>query len=141
MDVRIIRRRAAQACIDKFRDRSYKPGIRDCARLVRHDLHKLGIKVPFLDGRTWKSEAEGLRVLRALGFKSLIEAVDALGLPRIAPARALPSDIIALETSHQLGALSVAVGNGAVIGYTEASPNGEILRPTGFVCAWRTIDG
>ena len=147
MHTRELRKRAAQACIDRFNQRPYKPGIRDCPRLVLYNLHRLHVPVPFAAKLKWKSESDGLRVLKGLGFANLIDAVDALGLPRIAPAMARLGDIIALPTDHKVGALSVAVGNGRVLGFTDHSPNGEIIEQLEFLtdalgpCAWRVIDG
>ena len=116
--------------------------------LAIHDLRKVGVAVPFAKGLRWKDEADGLRVLKALGFKNLFEALDSLGLPRIAPAMARTADIIALPTTHKLGALGVFMGNGAILGYHDLSPHAEIFTNLAeFVtddlgpCAWRVIDG
>lgn len=140
------RQRAAEACRQRFHEKPYKPGTRDCPLLALHALRKVGVAVPWAKGLKWKTEAEGLRELKALGFKSLIEAVDSLGLPRIPPAMALAADLIALPTTHQLGALAVAMGNGNLLAFTDQSPNAEILTGvTDFVndelgpCAWRVI--
>ena len=146
MHVSIRRARAAQSCIDRFAHRPYEPGVRDCPLLALHDLHKLRIKVPWAKGLRWRSEAEGLRALKRLGFRDLIAAVDSLGFARIAPASALPADLIALPTSHQLGALAIHVGNASLLAFTENSPNAEVLTGvTEFMtddlgpCAWRVI--
>lgn len=140
------RQRAADACRLRFEGKPYKPGTRDCPLLALHALRKVGVSVPWAKGLKWKTEAEGLRALKALGFKNLIEAVDSLGLPRIAPAKALAGDLIALPTSHQLGALAVSMGNGNLLAFTDHSPNAEVLvGVTEFVkddlgpCAWRVI--
>lgn len=140
------RQRAADACRLRFHEKSYKPGVRDCPLMGLHVLRALGVSVPWAKGLKWKTEAEGLRALKALGFQNLIEAVDSLGLPRIAPATALAADLIALPTSHQLGALAVCMGNGNLLAFTDQSPNAEILTGVtdfakdelGF-CAWRVI--
>lgn len=148
--VRNLQRRmkAAEACRKRFKDRPYKPGTRDCPLMGLHVLHGLGVKVPFAKGLKWKNEAEGLRVLKSLGFANLTEAIDSLGLPRIAPAFALPGDLVALETGHAVGCIAVAMGNGNLLAFTDHSPNAEILTGvTGFArddrgyCAWRTLDG
>lgn len=138
---------AVEACRKRFHQKSYKPGVRDCPLLALHVLHKLGVAVPFARGLKWRDEAEGLRALKDLGFDNLHQALDSLGLPRIAPASALAGDIIALPTSHKLGALSVSMGNGSVLGFIDGSANAEIFNQAEFVedergpCAWRVIDG
>lgn len=142
----VRRERAATACRLRFQGKSYKPGTRDCPIMGLHCLRKLGVQVPWAKGLKWSSEAEGLKTLKSLGFANLIEAVDSLGLPRIAPAMALAGDLIALPTSHKLGALAVCMGNGNLLAFTDHSPNAEVLTGvTEFVrdergpCAWRVI--
>lgn len=134
-----LKRRAAsaQACIDRFYGKPLKLGTRDCVKLVQHDLHKLGLKVPFLKGARWASERSALRLLKAKGFSSLIEALDAMGFARIGHASALPGDIIALPTESPLGALGVYLGHGVVLGFHEDSPNCEQIVLEKSVCAWR----
>ncbi len=148
--VRNLQRRmkAAEATRHRFQGLPYEPGKRDCPRMGLHLLHGLGIKAPFAKGLKWRNEAEGLRALKALGFANLIEAIDSLGFARIAPARALPADLVALETSHEVGCISVAMGNSNYLAFTDHSPNAEVLTGlTGFArdglgyCAWRTLDG
>lgn len=140
------RMRAAEACRLRFQGKAYKPGTRDCPLMALHALRKVGVPVPWAKGLKWKTEAEGLRVLKDLGFKSLIEAVDSLGLPRVPPAMALAADLVALPTSHQLGALAVCMGNGNLLAFTDHTGNAEVLTGvTTFVtddlgpCAWRVI--
>jgi hypothetical protein len=136
----IRRQMAAQACVDRFAGRPYEPGSRDCAKLAAHVLHKLNHKVPFLKGVRWSSEAGGIRALKTLGFADLLEAVDA-ALPgrRIAPAAAMVGDIIALPTASPLGALSVAVGNGRVIGFIDGEAGATIIQPSEYVTAWSVL--
>lgn len=170
--VAIAQRRlaAAEACRARFAGRPYEPGTRDCARLAAHDLHKLGVRIPFLKGVRWSDDSEprmpseadvlnerlsrargqrfgarlsgsGVLILRRLGFQCLHDAVDAVGLPRIAVARALPADIVALPTEHRLGALGIFMGNGNVLAYHEDSPNAEVFQLQEALHAWRAIGG
>jgi hypothetical protein len=151
IDPRERRRRAAEACRKRFHHKPYKPGTRDCPLLGLHDLRQMGVSVPWAKGLRWKSEADGLKTLKALGFANLIEALDSLGLARIAPAMARTADIVALPTTHKLGALAICMkddGGRTLLGYTEASPDAEILtNVTEFArdglgyCAWRVING
>ncbi|QBX38677.1 hypothetical protein E4M02_11180 [Brevundimonas sp. S30B] len=134
---------AAQACIDRFAGKPYDCAkSRDCIRLAGHALHKLGKRVSLTKGLRYSSEAGGVRAMRKLGFSNLLEAVDAaLGEEnRIAPAAALPGDIIALPTEgdNPFGcALAVAVGNGRVIGFQNG--HGVVVQPLQYLAAWRSI--
>ena len=134
----IRRAHAAQACIDRFAGKPYAPGTRDCVKLAGHSMHKLGRRVGLTKGLRYSTEAGGLKAMRKLGFKSLIEAVDAAGLERIAPAAALPGDIVALETEADSDfgcALTVAIGNGRVVGFLNGV--GAVLQPSSYLTAWR----
>lgn len=139
------RERAAAACRKRFHLKPYKPGVRDCPLLALHNLRKIGVPVPWARGLKWRNEAEGVRALKALGFDNLHQALDDLGLPRIAPASALAADIIALPTTHKLGALCISMGNGNVLGFIDGSFDAEIFNQAEFVtdergpCAWRVI--
>lgn len=128
---------AAQACIDRFNGKAYAPGKRDCARLALHLLHRVGHGVPFIKGKMWSSEAGALRLLRRLGFSALSEAMDATGLERIAPARAVAGDIVALPAESEAWdcVLTVAVGNGRVFGFMGG--RGQVVQPKQYVAAWR----
>lgn len=141
-----LRERAAEGCRLRFQGKPYSPGHHDCPRLALHALRGVKVAVPFAKGLRWKDEAHGLRILKSLGFANLIEVVDSLGLPRIAPAMARPSDLIALETDHRLGSLAVAMGNGEVLAFTDLTDTCEVLNGvTGFArddvgpIAWRVI--
>lgn len=134
----IRRREAVEATVQRFVGKAYAPGVHDCARLAAFALRQMGHKVPLLKGAQYRTEAGGLKALRRLGFSDLAEAVDALGLVRIAPASALPGDIVALEMEGATGfgcALTVACGNGRVLGFMGGvcAP----LEPAAFVAAWR----
>lgn len=130
------KRAAAQACIDRFNRKPYAPGKRDCVRLAAHLLHHVGHGVPLLKGHRWTSETGGLRVMRRLGFACLVDAVDATGLERIAPARAVTGDLVALPAEGPFGcALTVAVGNGRLLGFLDGRC--QVVEPKDFVAAWR----
>lgn len=135
----LARQRAAQSCIDRFSGKPLRWGIAECAKLAAHSLHHMKIKVPFLKGAKYRSEAGAVKELRRLGFKGLIPAMDALGLQPIPPAMALPADIVAFEADGRLWdcALAVAVGNGRVLGFAEGV--GAVVQPDWnmALAAWR----
>jgi hypothetical protein len=63
--------------------------------------------------------------------------LDALGLERIAPASAILGDIIAGPSVGAMDALTVYLGNGAVVGFVEEAPHGTHFRLLNPVTAWR----
>jgi len=127
--------KAAQACIDRFNGKPYAPGKRDCVKLACHLLHQYGVAVPHTKGVRYSTEAGAIKALRRAGFRDLIEAVDSLGLERIAPARAQAGDLVGLPCDRLGCTLTVAVGNGRVIGFQGG--RGCVIQPLKFAAAWR----
>lgn len=140
MNPLIRRQQAAQATIDRFQGKPLELGKNDCARMTVFCLRKLGVKVSLLKAGTYRTEIGAARVLKGLGFDNLTEAVDALGLPRIAPAMCLPGDVMTLKAAGSDDvALVVAVGNGRVLGFWEAAGVCTVFQPLEYVTAWRSI--
>ena len=128
--------KAAQSCIDRFNGKAYEPGKRDCAILAAHLLHQYGVPVPIMRGLKYKTEAGAMRALKRTGCKDVVEAVDTLGLERIAPASARTGDLVGMPCDGPWGcALTVAVGNGRVFGFLDGVAQVQI--PSAFVAAWR----
>lgn len=135
----MIRRIAAvDATIARFNGKPLKYGKDDCARMASFCLRKLGVRTPILKAGTYSSAVGAARAMKRMGVKDLIEGVDLLGLPRIAPATALPGDIVALEGPYG-AALTVAIGNGRVLGFYEEVSACAVLQPKEFLVAWRSI--
>jgi hypothetical protein len=140
MQTMIRRQAATQACMDRFAFKPVKPGVRDCAKPAAHVMHKMGHSAKLLNGSRHTTWAGALKYIRRLGFKDLVELMDATGLERIAPAAALPCDIIALPVAEDdpFGcSLSVALDNGRVLALNPLSGLIEPMVPHLFVCAWR----
>lgn len=130
---------AAQATVDRFKGRPFRFGTNDCARLVAFHLKQLGLPLRLAKAGSYRSPLGATRALRRFGYDSLAAALDGHGLTRIAPAAAVVGDIVELPGEPLFGALSVAVGNGRVLGYHEDAAGAEILQPTAFVTAWRVL--
>jgi hypothetical protein len=140
MNPMIRRQVAVQATMDRFQGRPLKLGRDDCARMTAFCLRKLGVKASLLKAGAYTSETGARRALKTAGYADLSEAVDGLGLPRIAPAMALPGDILSLP-GDKAGevALVVAVGNGRVLGFWEAAGVCTVFQPVQYDTAWRAI--
>lgn len=139
-DIRERRRDAVEACIARFVGKPYDPGVRDCIKLGSHNLHKMGRGVSLLKGVRYSTEAGGLKALRRLGFADLLEAVDATGLVRIAPASALAADLVALRTDAPGFGCGIAVyaGNGKVVTFDAGFGVVGALNEAPLT-AWRVI--
>lgn len=140
MSPMLKRAAAVQACMDRFAFKPVEPGVRDCGKLAAHALHGMGRSAKLLNGWRGKGWASALRYIRKQGFGSLVEMIDGMELARIAPAAALPGDLIAMPTDEENGfgcSLAVALDNGRVLGLNPASGLIEPMIPRMFVCAWR----
>lgn len=118
--IELIRRRdIAQAVFDRFAGRPLKWGQDDCVRMAAFNLRKFRRPVSLAKAGTYASARGALKALKRAGFDTLEAAVDAQGLEPIAPAMALPGDLIGLpaEEDGPWLALTVALGNGRVLGF------------------------
>lgn len=128
---------AAQACVDRFSGKPYHPATRHCGKLAAHALYKMGRSAKLLNASRHTTEAGAIKYLKRTGFASLADLMDAMGLERIAPAAALPGDIIGLPSGDAFGcSLAVALGDGLVLGLVEGEAF-QPLIPHQFVAAWR----
>ena len=128
---------AVEATIARFEGRPLKYGRDDCTRMVAFALRRLGVRTPLLKAGSYSSALGAAKAMKRMGFDTLDQAVDAIGLPRIAPAMCLPGDIIALPAEQHGVALMLAVGNGRAFGYFDG--RFQVGQPLMFDAAWRSI--
>lgn len=140
MNPMIRRQQAAQATIDRFQGKPLAYGRDDCVRMAVFCLRKLGVKVSLLKAGSYRSELGAARALKRTGFATLAEAVDAQGLPRIAPAAAVTGDILALPINDRDEvALAIALGNGRALGFSAETGVCCVVQPHAYAAAWRSI--
>lgn len=130
----------AQACMDRFNGKPGDPGKRDCGSLAAHAMHQMGRTAALITSSNHTSWAGAVKYIRRKGFRDLVDLMDATGLERIAPAAALPGDIVGLASEEGDGfgcSLTVALGNGRVLGFNALTGLCEPMIPHLFVAAWR----
>ncbi|WP_419808392.1 DUF6950 family protein [Sphingomonas sp.] len=138
MSEMLKRQKAAQAVLDRFKGKPMQYGKNDCARLAAMALRKMGHRSPMVKAGIYHSAVGALRAMKKLGFDDLAAAIDSVGLKRIAPAAALPGDLILIPGEGAFGgALVMAVSNGRVLGYHEDCAGAEVLQPVEYLAAWR----
>ena len=87
----------------------------------------------------YTSPAGSVRALRRLGYLDLPAALDDHDLARIAPAAALPLDIVALpDPDGGMPALTVALSGGRVLSFHADTRTVVVIQPRAFLTAWRT---
>ncbi len=130
---------AAQATHDRFYGQDFVWGQVDCARLAAHVLRELGVSAPLSRFGRYTTALGATKALRKRGFSDLGDVLDDMGLLRIPPSMALPGDIIGLEGEGIMLALTVALGNGRVLGFYEDVAKAVVMQPLTYAFAWRTI--
>ncbi|HWU03178.1 MAG TPA: hypothetical protein VN222_10600 [Novosphingobium sp.] len=141
----IQRARAAEATLEEWRARPWRMGEADCVRMTASHLRRLGYRIRLPAARSYRTAKTALAALARAGHASIPAALDALGLERITPAAALAGDIIQMPAdpegaagADQLATLTIAMGNGRVMGWHPDAPAGAvIMQPLQMVAAWR----
>ncbi len=128
---------AAQATLDRFKGVPLRLGRNDCARMVAYHLRKLGHRMKLPASGSYASARSARREMAKLGHASLEAALDSFGFERIAPAAAIAGDVVMLPGDTDLGALTVAMGNGRLCGYHQDAAGAVVLQPFEFLAAWR----
>ena len=93
----VKRASAAQATLDQWRTCPLRLGHADCVRMAAAHLRRLGYRVKVPAKGSYRTVRSALAMLRRFGHGSVQEALESIGLERIAPAAALVGDIIELE--------------------------------------------
>ena len=111
------RARITQDTLDHFQDKPFVWHSRDCGALASHHARACGKEVP--TPRPYKTARGALRAIRELGHSNLEALVDSLFEP-IAPAFALPGDLIAVPASEEWGvALGLYLGNERLMAFAD----------------------
>jgi len=118
----VLRVEAAQATLDKFRNRPFAWGENDCARLAADLLRRLGYKPNLSQFGGYRSDLTARKALKARGMATVMDWMDSVpGLLRIAPAATLPADLIAFPGVGGWYGLGMVIGNGRVLAFTESA--------------------
>lgn len=144
MNVMQARVAAAQAAVTRFEGRALAWSRDDCVRLAAFVQRQLKHPVSLAKAGSYRTEAGAAAALKRAGFDTLEAALDA-HLPRIAPAMALPGDVLGIGAKWAGGevALFIALGNGRALGFHAASEDAAaiccIIQPLAsrLVTAWR----
>lgn len=123
---------AAQKTVDRFKGKPLVWGRFDCIQIVVSHARHAGrkIKVP-----KYGDNISATRGLKEMGFSTLAEAMDA-HFERIDPARVMMGDFVEMPGSDGFTALTVALGNGRVLGFHEDIDHADILQPLMISGAW-----
>lgn len=117
-NVMIARAASAQRALDQFEGRALEWGVCDCARLAAFVLRDLGYKPSLARFGAYRSEFAARRALRRHGMADTPDWLDTVpGLTRIAPAAALPGDIVGMPGEGEWTSLTICLGSGRLLGF------------------------
>lgn len=138
IDPEMVRRvAAAQTTLAEFAGKPFQWGRSDCARLAAAHLRRMGYKVRLPAAGSYASARSASKALQDRGFASMADAIDAVGLTRIAPAEAVAGDIVMGASGDVFGALGIKLSNGRLLGYHEHAVGAAVLQEVGLEIAWR----
>lgn len=130
---------ATQATLDRFRDKSFTWGETDCAKIAAWHLRQFGYTPPLAKAGAYKTALGARGALRRLGFASVAEALDAMGMERVTPAAAWVGDIVMGESGDPFGAFGIYLGNDAMLGHHEHASGATVLRRVHLAAVWRVL--
>lgn len=134
----VRRMRDTEMTVGHFSGKRWRPGRVDCAQLAAYHLKRFGWTLPKV-GR-YRTIAEGQARLADLGAATMAELIDAIGLPRRpSPAFALIGDLVFGPGDDALGAIGIALGNGAIKGFHEDHAGLVSMRSDAITVAWNVM--
>ncbi|WP_397586684.1 DUF6950 family protein [Sphingobium fuliginis] len=110
---------AIEATMARYRDRPFEWGKVDCAKVAAFHLKKLGHKVLISKAGAYGSALGARRAIRRMGYDSLPDLLDGLGLTRIPYSRMLLGDLVVAEGHGGIDAIGIYASNGHVLGFHE----------------------
>ena len=133
------RHAAIEATMARYRDKPFQWGKVDCAKVAAFHLKKLGHKILISKAGAYSSPIGAARALKRLGYSTLAEMADGIGLSPIPYSRMLLGDIAEIEGEGPLGAIGLYAGNGNLFCFHEDHPGLVTFAPTNILRAWSVL--
>ena len=142
------RSKVAQQIFDEWHGQPLVWGSLDCANLASRLVQIITGKNPIADWPAYATEQQAFKAIKAMGFKSLQDAVTEHAKPLDGPLFAIAGDIVAIKSKFdRMPALGVCLGPDAVLCfYSDLDESGEMISGTArarrldmqfAVAAWR----
>lgn len=133
----IRRKHAVEATQARFAGKPFAWGRVDCAQLAAAHLQHFGWAVPKV--ARYRTKAQARARLQALGTPTMADLADSIGMVRIAPAAALLGDLCFLNGNGPMGALAIALGNGALLSFDSQHEGLVVIKHEPPLAAWRAV--
>lgn len=133
------RHAAIEATMARYRDKPFQWGKVDCAKVAAFHLKKLGHKISISKAGAYQSPLGAARALKRLGYSTLAEMADGIGLTPIPYSRMLLGDIAEVESDSTIGAIGLYAGNGNLFCFHEDHPGLVTMTPNKILRAWSVL--
>jgi hypothetical protein len=144
----VERAQVAQQLFNEWHRMPHAWGSTDCARMSARLAEIMTGDNPAKDWPEYSSEQQAFKAIRAMGFKSLQDAVSSYATPLDGPLFAMAGDIVAIKANKaRMPALGVCLGPDAVLCFwSDLDENGEKIAGTSkarrldmqfAIAAWR----
>ncbi len=123
---------AAQKIFDEWNNVPLVWGSLDCANLASRAAEIMIGESPIKDWPAYSTEQQAWKAIRAMGFKSLQEAVDSYAQRLEGPLFAIAGDIVAIKSEKErMPALGICLGPDAVLCFaSDLDEKGELVTNT-----------
>ena len=115
------RRRAIALTRKRFAGKPHRFGVNDCVKVgaahIRNMGHRKSLGLAKAGG--YKNAVAAKAALRRAGFECVADALIAAGFAEIAPAAALPGDLLIADGSHGLDAVGIVIAHDTLLGFQE----------------------
>lgn len=132
------RHAAIEATMARYRDRPFRWGSVDCAKVAAFHLKRLGYKISISKAGSYSSPLGARRAIKRMGYDTLPLLLDGLGLTRIPYSRLLLGDVVELEGAAP-GAIGLYAGNGNIFGFHEDHDALVTVQPSQILTAWSVL--
>lgn len=134
-----IRHAAIEATMARYRDQPFAWGSVDCAKIAGFHLTQMGYAIRIAKAGSYKTPLGARRALRRLGYATLGQMADDIGLTPIAPARMLLGDLAEIPGDNPIGTICLYAGNGNLFGFHQDHPSLVTLQPQQILRAWSVL--
>lgn len=134
-----IRHAAIEATMDRYRDQPFAWGSVDCAKIAAFHLAQMGIEIRIAKAGGYSTPLGARRALRRLGYATLADMADGIGLTPIAPARMLLGDLAQVEGDDPIGTICLYAGNGNLFGFHQDHQALVTLQPDRILRSWSVL--
>ncbi|WP_132390231.1 hypothetical protein [Novosphingobium sp. PhB165] len=133
------RHAAIEATMSRYRQLPFEWGKVDCAKVAAFHLRQIGLKLSLSKAGRYSSPLGAARALKRLGYSTLAEMADGIGLCPIPPAYLMLGDIAEIEGDSPIGTICLYAGNGNLFGFHENHPGLVTMTPKNILRAWSIL--